>query len=171
MAFDNKAPQKARVNRTQGFKKGFAKTKEGAKKEFSKNKGFEKKTEKKDFLENAKRAFKARNYDKKAPRDEASFKHQDEHVEFVRRKGFSPFQLRLVNSILEDVLVMHNSLDRAYAYWFNKVKIDPVEQGFLIRQINFMFSRLSLFAFVSNLKRPSDFERHVGRLTFSYWLL
>ncbi|MDY5904020.1 MAG: class I SAM-dependent methyltransferase [Succinivibrio sp.] len=168
MAFDNKAPQKARVNRTQGFKKGFAKTKEGAKKEFSKNKGFEKKTEKKDFLENAKRAFKARNYDKKAPRDEASFKHQDEHVEFVRRKGFSPFQLRLVNSILEDVLVMHNSLDRAYAYWFNKVKIDPVEQGFLIRQINFMFSRLSLFAFVSNLKRPSDFERHVGRLTFSY---
>ena len=50
MAFDNKAPQKARVNRTQGFKKGFAKTKEGAKKEFSKNKGFEKKTEKKDFL-------------------------------------------------------------------------------------------------------------------------
>ena len=59
MAFDNKAPQKVRVNRTQGFKKGFAKTKEGAKKEFSKNKGFEKKTEKKDFLENAKRAFKA----------------------------------------------------------------------------------------------------------------
>lgn len=92
----------------------------------------------------------------------------DEHVQMVRRKGFSEFQLRLVNSILEDVLVMHNSLDRAYAYWFNKVKIDAVEQGFLIRQINFMFSRLSLFAFVSNLKRPSDFERHVGRLTFAY---
>ena len=62
------------------FKKGFAKTKEGAKKEFSKNKGFEKKTEKKDFLENAKRAFKARNYDKKAPRDEASLQTDAEQA-------------------------------------------------------------------------------------------
>ncbi|MGN0902982.1 MAG: RsmB/NOP family class I SAM-dependent RNA methyltransferase [Succinivibrio sp.] len=101
-------------------------------------------------------------------REESGFDTQEQHTEYVRRKGFSPFQLRLVNSILEDVLVMHNSLDRAYAYWFNKVKLEPVEQGFLIRQINYMFSRLSMFAYVASLKRPSDFERHVGRLVFSY---
>lgn len=161
-------------------KKPFVK-KDGAKKEFSKKpnfshngelkrksfkKGDEEKTER---FSKEKRPFNKSRYDNKnKTRVESKFKAHDEHVEFVRRKGFSAFQLRLVNSILEDVLVMHNSLDRAYAYWFNKVKIDPVEQGFLIKQINFMFSRLSLFAFVANLKRPSDFERHIGRLTFSF---
>ena len=106
-------------------------------------KGDEEKTER---FSKEKRPFNKSRYDNKnKTRVESKFKAHDEHVEFVRRKGFSAFQLRLVNSILEDVLVMHNSLDRAYAYWFNKVKIDPVEQGFLIKQINFMFSRLSLF--------------------------
>lgn len=114
------------------------------------------------------RPFKRTFTDRKPIREESKFRKLEEHTQYVKRKGFSEFQLRLVNSILEDVLVMHNSLDRAYAFWFNKVKIDPVEQGFLIRQINYMFSRLSLFAYVSNLKRPSDFERHVGRLVFSF---
>ena len=161
-----------------GFSKPFVK-KDGAKKDFSKGISFDRSSKKefakKDFkdgdkkprFEGGKRTEFKKRFDKNN-RVESKFKSNDEHVEYVRHKGFSPFQLRLVNSILEDVLVMHNSLDRAYAYWFNKVKIDPVEQGFLIRQINFMFSRLSLFAFVSNLKRPSDFERHVGRLTFAY---
>ena len=31
-----------------------------------------------------------------------------------------------------------------------------------------MFCNMSFYAYVSNLKRPSDFERHVGRLVFSY---
>jgi len=87
---------------------------------------------------------------------------------YIAHKGFSLFQQRLVRSILEDVLVKHIALDKAYAYWFSKVKIDPIEQGFLIKQINYMFSHLSFFAIVSKLKRPSDFERHVGRLLFSF---
>ena len=128
-----------------------------------------KKSGRKDFSRNddkRRAGFKA---DKDGGTDrDSKFWTVTEHAESVRRKGFSAFQLRLVNSILEDVLVMHNSLDSAYAFWFKKVKIDPVEQGFLIRQINFMFAHLNLFASVANLKRPSDFERHVGRLTFSF---
>ncbi len=87
---------------------------------------------------------------------------------FIPHKGFSPFQIRLVSSIINDVIVKHIALDKAYAYWFSKVKIDAVEQGFLIKQINYMFAHLSFFAIVSNLKRPSDFERHVSRLLFCY---
>ena len=124
-----------------------------------------------DFSRNSdtkRSSFRSRSDRRDNPREESGFKAPEEHAAFVKRRGFSEFQLRLVTSIIEDVLQMHNSLDRAYAFWFNKVKIDPVEQGFLIRQINFMFSRLSLFAYVSNLKRPSDFERHIGRLTFAY---
>lgn len=168
MAFEKKEFSKPGFSKRNGFKKDFKGKKEGFKKDYSHKSFNHEDGEKKDSFEGKKRSFKPRSNDSRFNREECGFKHQDKHAEFVKRKGFSPFQLRLVNSILEDVLVMHNSLDRAYAYWFKKVKIDPVEQGFLIRQINFMFSRLSLFAFVSNLKRPSDFERHVGRLTFSY---
>lgn len=168
MAFEKKEFSKPGFSKRNGFKKDFKGKKEGFKKDYSHKSFNHEDGEKKDSFEGKKRSFKPRSNDSRFNREERGFKHQDNHAAFVKRKGFSPFQLRLVNSILEDVLVMHNSLDRAYAYWFKKVKIDPVEQGFLIRQINFMFSRLSLFAFVSNLKRPSDFERHVGRLTFSY---
>lgn len=104
----------------------------------------------------------------KRPREESFFKSPEQHEEHVRRKGFSAFQQRLVLSILKDVLENHKSLDRAYALWFSKVKLESIEQGFLIRQINAMFSRLSYYAFVSGLKRPSDFERHAQRLLFSY---
>ncbi|MBO6258719.1 MAG: RsmB/NOP family class I SAM-dependent RNA methyltransferase [Succinivibrio sp.] len=114
----------------------------------------------------AKPRFKNRELNK--GREEALYQTQEEHEERIRKGGFSPFQLRLVNSILTTVLCEHKPLDKAYALWFSKVKIPPVEQGFLIRQINNMFRRLSLYAFVSGLKRPSDFERHVGRLVFSY---
>ncbi|MDO5351967.1 MAG: RsmB/NOP family class I SAM-dependent RNA methyltransferase [Succinatimonas sp.] len=99
---------------------------------------------------------------------EAHFTDPKQHETQIRRKGFSEFQLRLVFSILNDAIVKHKSLDRAYAFWFAKVKLSPVEQGFLIRQINAMFCNMSFYAYVSNLKRPSDFERHVGRLVFSY---
>ncbi len=104
----------------------------------------------------------------KAKREESMFRSPEQHEEHVRRKGFSAFQQRLVLSILKDVLENHKSLDRAYALWFSKVKLESVEQGFLIRQINAMFNRLSYYAFVSGLKRPSDFERHASRLLFSF---
>lgn len=101
-------------------------------------------------------------------REEASFEREEQHELRVRGKGFSSFQLRLVNSILNDTIVNHKALDKSYAYWFGKVKIPSVEQGFLIKQINSMFRRLSFYAFAAGLKRPSDFERHVSRLTFVY---
>ena len=85
-----------------------------------------------------------------------------------RRPGLSPFQERLVMSILRDVLGEGKLLDRAYAIWFAKVKIDPVEQGFIIRNVNAMFQRLSFYAYAAGLKRPSDFEKHPGRLLFTY---
>lgn len=90
-----------------------------------------------------------------------------EHVS--HKPGFTSFQLRLVTSILHSVLVDKYSLDKAYAYWFAKVKLPAVEQGFMIRHINGMFRRLSLFAEISNLKRPSDFERHINRLILAYY--
>ena len=64
----------------------------------------------------------------------------------VKRLGFSPFQIRLIQSILSSVLVDGKPLDKAYAYWFAKVKIQALEQGFLIKQINAMFRRLSFYA-------------------------
>lgn len=83
--------------------------------------------------------------------------------------GFTTFQLRLVQSILTSALVDKKPLDKSYAYWFAKVKIPAVEQGFIIRHINAMFRRLSYFAHIAGLKRPSDFERHVNRLILSYY--
>lgn len=87
---------------------------------------------------------------------------------YIHHTGFSAFQIRLVMSILRDVLCEDKLLDRAYAYWFSKVKIDPVEQGFIIRNINAMFQRLSFYAYAAGLKRPSDFQNHPGRLLFTY---
>ncbi|MCR5085144.1 MAG: RsmB/NOP family class I SAM-dependent RNA methyltransferase [Succinivibrionaceae bacterium] len=87
---------------------------------------------------------------------------------YVEHKGFSDFQLRLVYSILNDVLQNGRPLDQCYAYWFSKVKIDSLEQGFLTRQINAMLAKLSLYAHVSGLKRPSDSGNHVARIIFSY---
>ena len=157
MSFENK-PNDKKFARKDGDKK-----REFVKKDFKKDsdKSFNR------FSRDGKPSFKG-----KSPRFDKSFdKKSDKRApeyEYVPHTGFSAFQLRLVHSILNDVIVKHTSLDRAYAYWFKKVKIDAVEQGFIIRQINYMFSHLSYFAYVSGLKRPSDFERHVPRLTFSY---
>lgn len=85
-----------------------------------------------------------------------------------RAGGFSPFQLRLVHSILTETLTEGRPLDKAYAIYFAKVKLDAVEQGFIIKQINNMLRRLSFYALVANLKRPSDFARHVNRLITVY---
>ncbi len=85
-----------------------------------------------------------------------------------RAGGFSPFQLRLVHSILTETLTEGKPLDKAYALYFAKVKLDAVEQGFIIKQINNMLRRLSFYALVANLKRPSDFARHVNRLITVY---
>lgn len=103
-----------------------------------------------------------------ATREEAAFRSSTEFYNKARRKGFSLFQLRLVNAILSEVLEKRRSLDKAYALWFSKVKLQSVEQGFLIRQINAMFARLSFYAHVSGLKRPSDFRHHVSRLCAAY---
>ena len=157
MSFENK-PNDKKFARKDGDKK-----REFVKKDFKKDsdKSFNR------FSRDGKPSFKG-----KSPRFDKSYdKKSDKRApeyEYVPHTGFSAFQLRLVHSILNDVIVKHTSLDRAYAYWFKKVKIDAVEQGFIIRQINYMFSHLSYFAYVSGLKRPSDFERHVPRLTFSY---
>ena len=86
-----------------------------------------------------------------------------------RKPGFTTFQMRLVQSILNSALVDKKPLDKSYAMWFAKVKIPAVEQGFVIRHINAMFRRLSFYAHVAGLKRPSDFERHVNRLILSYY--
>lgn len=119
-----------------------------------------------------------RNRADRAPRNFKSYARDDrrkydgrstrEHEGYVPHKGFSAFQQRLVLSILRDVFEAHKPLDRAYALWFSKVKLDSIEQGFIIRQVNAMFARLSYYAYVSGLKRPSDFERHVQRLMFAY---
>lgn len=86
-----------------------------------------------------------------------------------RKPCFTTFQMRLVQSILTSALVDKKPLDKSYAMWFAKVKIPAVEQGFVIRHINAMFRRLSFYAHVAGLKRPSDFERHVNRLILSYY--
>lgn len=87
------------------------------------------------------------------------------------KPGFTTFQLRLVSSILHTTIVDKKPLDKAYAQWFSKVKIPAIEQGFIIRHVNAMFRRLSLFAQIAGLKRPSDFERHVNRLILAYYTL
>ncbi len=97
-----------------------------------------------------------------------SFNHSSRPQRLRRNGGFSPFQIRLVQSILTEVLTEGKPLDKAYAVYFAKVKLEAVEQGFIIRQVNAMFRRLSFYAFVAGLKRPSDFARHVNRLIVCY---
>ena len=90
----------------------------------------------------------------------------------VRKKGrfpgISPFQVRLLQGILSSVLERRTPLDRAYAQWFSRVKLDPHEQGFLIRQVNAMFSHLSFYARAAGLRRPWDLKNHVNRLIICY---
>lgn len=86
----------------------------------------------------------------------------------INKKGFSAFQIRLVQKILTLTLTDGKPLDKAYALTFSKVKLPPTEQGFIIKQINYMFRFLSFYAYVSGLKRPSDLSRHVNRLIISY---
>ena len=86
------------------------------------------------------------------------------------KPGFTTFQLRLVNSILTSALVDGKPLDKAYALWFAKVKLPQTEQGFVISHINAMFRRLSFYAQVAGLKRPSDFKRHVNFLILAYYV-
>ncbi|HAH71450.1 MAG TPA: hypothetical protein DCL74_07195, partial [Succinivibrionaceae bacterium] len=81
----------------------------------------------------------------RSSREESRFNSAEQHEAHVRHKGFSAFQQRLVLSILRSVLEDHKPLDRAYALWFSKVKLESVEQGFIIRHINAMFSRLSFY--------------------------
>ena len=104
----------------------------------------------------------SRRFARHGSRDEGAEERRPRHL------GLSPFQERLVMSILRDGLSEGKLLDRAYAIWFAKVKIDPVEQGFIIRNVNAMFQRLSFYAYAAGLKRPSDFEKHPGRLLFTY---
>ena len=85
------------------------------------------------------------------------------------KPGFTTFQLRLVNSILTSTLVDGKPLDKAYALWFAKVKLPQSEQGFVISHINAMFRRLSYYAQLAGLKRPSDFKRHVNFLILAYY--
>ena len=85
------------------------------------------------------------------------------------KPGFTTFQLRLVNSILTTTLVDGKPLDKAYALWFAKVKLPQSEQGFVINHINAMFRRLSYYAQLAGLKRPSDFKRHVNFLILAYY--
>ncbi|MBU3826324.1 MAG: RsmB/NOP family class I SAM-dependent RNA methyltransferase [Candidatus Anaerobiospirillum merdipullorum] len=102
-----------------------------------------------------------------ATKERRPFNHQS-RPKIRRNGGFSPFQIRLVHSILSEVLTEGKPLDKAYAIYFAKVKLEPVEQGFIIRQINAMFRRLSFYAYCACLKRPSDFARHVNRLIVCY---
>ncbi len=82
--------------------------------------------------------------------------------------GFSDFQLRLVGSILRMVFEEKKPLDRAFAFYFAKVRLPSVEQGFILRQVNSMFRRLSYYAYAASLRRPSDFEHHINRLITVY---
>ena len=111
----------------------------------------------------------------KAPQGEKSgrrgsrpFNHDSLKGKVTRREGFSEFQVRLVQSILKAVLEEKKPLDRSYALYFSKVKLPAVEQGFILRSVNGMFRRLSFYAYVAGLRRPSDFERHVNRLIICY---
>lgn len=84
------------------------------------------------------------------------------------KPGFTTFQLRLVHSILNTAIAEGRPLDKAYAQWFAKVKLQETEQGFIIRHINAMFRRLGFYAHVAGLKRPSDFQRHIDFLILAY---
>lgn len=113
-----------------------------------------------------KKIIKSNNIDKKNKKD--AIKPELEAKSTIKRKGFSPFQVKLIQSILTSTLTDGMSLDKAYAKWFAKVKLEPIEQGFIIKQINAMFRRLSFYAFLSGLKRPSDMQRHINRLIICY---
>lgn len=125
----------------------------------------------------AKTPLKKSNFNKFSKKPKVLHKDVPTHKEFNQNSrpvhishvpGFSPFQVRLVQSILTSVLVDKKPLDKAYALWFAKVKLDSLEQGFIIKHINNMFSHLSYYAYICSLKRPSDLSRHVNRLIISY---
>lgn len=109
----------------------------------------------------------ARDDNKRRPFNHAS-KPMKVKPKFHRAGGFSTFQIRLVHSILSEVLTEGRPLDKAYALYFAKVKLDAAEQGFIIKQVNNMLRRLSFYAYAANLKRPADFARHINRLITCY---
>lgn len=123
---------------------------------------FSKDSAKKNFSRDGIKSTAPRKTQRPFNHDSRPLKVMPSHV------GFSDFQIRLVQSILTAVLVEKKPLDKAYALYFAKVKLPSVEQGFILKHINSMFRRLSFYAYAANLRRPSDFERHVNRLIVCY---
>ncbi|MGN1393005.1 MAG: RsmB/NOP family class I SAM-dependent RNA methyltransferase [Succinivibrionaceae bacterium] len=78
--------------------------------------------------------------------------------------SLSAFKIRLIYSILNDCFNKDIPLDQSYAQHFKKIKLENDEQSLIIRLVNDLLRRLSLYTHVAGYKKIKDAKKHINKL-------
>ncbi len=78
--------------------------------------------------------------------------------------SLSDFKIRLIYSILNTVFNDNTPLDKAYAYYFHKIKLENKEQALIITLVNDMMRRLNYYCYIAGYRKIKDGKRHINRL-------
>ena len=78
--------------------------------------------------------------------------------------SLSDFKIRLIFSILTEVFDAGRSLDKAYAIYFRKLKLDNDEQALIVSLVNDVFRRLNYYTYVAGYKKIKDVKKHINKI-------
>lgn len=82
----------------------------------------------------------------------------------MKSYSLSAFKIRLINSILTDVFKKSQPLDKVYAVYFKKLKLESPEQALIVKIINDLMRRLNYYAYIAGYHHVKDAKNHVNRL-------
>ena len=78
--------------------------------------------------------------------------------------SLSDFKIRLIYSIITAVFEEGRALDKAYAIYFKKLKLENEEQALIVSLVNDVFRRLNYYTYVAGYKRIKDIKKHVNKI-------
>lgn len=78
--------------------------------------------------------------------------------------SLSDFKIRLIYSIITTVFEEGRALDKAYAIYFKKLKLENEEQALIVSLVNDVFRRLNYYTCVAGYKRIKDIKKHVNKI-------
>ncbi len=78
--------------------------------------------------------------------------------------SLSDFKIRLIYSIITAVFEEGRALDKAYAIYSKKLKLENEEQALIVSLVNDVFRRLNYYTYVAGYKRIKDIKKHVNKI-------
>lgn len=78
--------------------------------------------------------------------------------------SLSSFKIRLIYTILNENLNNDMPLDKAYAVYFQKLKLESQEQALIIKLVNDVLRRLNYYCYIAGYKKIKDVKRHINKL-------